>query len=197
MLEEQKLESKKKEIMIRNESLTKEIGRIENSIKRLNELKDKEKEIQKKLNLQKSAREFFHRDKGLAKYLRETSLVLLNRHMIRYFSQFNQNPKYLSVTFNKDYEPTVKTVDGDMNAMQLSGGEIGQLALALRLALIDLLSPTRLMILDEPFGSLDTSHRELLADTLNKVSRQGQLIIVTHIPVDNLQLENKLDLGGY
>jgi DNA repair exonuclease SbcCD ATPase subunit len=66
----------------------------------------------------------------------------------------------------------------------------------MRMALLELLSPVRLMILDEPFGSLDKEHREALGEALNKIGGEGQLIIVTHIPVDSLQLP-QLELGGY
>jgi len=64
------------------------------------------------------------------------------------------------------------------------------------MALLELLSPMRLLMLDEPFGSLDKDHREALGESLNRIAGEGQLLIVTHIPVDSLQLPG-LDLGGY
>jgi DNA repair exonuclease SbcCD ATPase subunit len=114
-----------------------------------------------------------------------------------HFKAFNQNSKYVDVSFDRDYNLLIRTTNGDLNISQLSGGELAQLALSLRVALIDMMSPIRLLILDEPFGSLDEGHREILGDSLNKIASQGQLILVTHVHVESLQLCTKLDLGGY
>ena len=96
-----------------------------------------------------------------------------------------------------EYDLVLRTNDGTLELGQISGGERVQLALALRIALIELISPAPLLIIDEPFGSLDQDHRELLGESLNKIGSLGQLITVTHIPVQSLQLEKRLDLGGY
>jgi len=151
----------------------------------------------KRLNLLRQAREIFHRDKGLAKYLRESYVDSLNVALTAYFKRFNENPRYSDVSFDRDYNITFKTTEGNLDSSQISGGERVQLALALRIALIDLMSPIRLLILDEPFGSLDETHREMLGESLDRISGQGQLIIVTHVPVDSLRLSSRLDLGGY
>jgi len=144
-----------------------------------------------------AAREVFHRDRGLVRYLRESFIRELNAMLTRHFKQFNQNPRYVDVSFDRDYGIVFRTTTGDLKVSQVSGGETAQLALALRIALIDLMSPIPLLILDEPFGSLDEAHRELLGESLSKIAEQGQLILVTHVHVDSLQLQNRLDLGGY
>ena len=149
------------------------------------------------LSLLRQAREIFHRDKGLARYLRESYVEGLNELLTRYFKRFNENPRYRDIVFARDYDITFKTSQGTLKMNQISGGERVQLALAFRLALLDLMSPIRMLILDEPFGSLDENHRELLGDALNMVAREGQLIVVTHVPVQSMQLEGRLDLGGY
>lgn len=149
------------------------------------------------IKLLEQAREVFHTNKGLPKYLREQYITKLSRLLTYYFKKFNQNPRYRDVQFNREYMIEVKTTQGVLSLDQLSGGEKTQLALALRIALIDLLSPIRLLILDEPFGSLDYEHRELLGESLNKIASTGQLILVTHVHVDSLQMPSKLELGGY
>lgn len=151
----------------------------------------------KRLEQLKAAREFFHRDKGIAKYLRESFVQRLNSMLSLNFKRFNQNPKYVDVAFDKEYCIVIRTQSGDLEAAQLSGGELAQLALALRVSLIDLMSPIRLLILDEPFGSLDELHREILGEALNRIAGTGQLILVTHIHTESLQLNNRIDLGGY
>jgi len=175
-------ESKKKEVHTKKEEYLKTV---------------KEKnDAEKKRNLLARAREVFHTDKGLPKYLRDKFLRQLGDLLTYYYTRFNQNPVYKEVSFDKDYSIQLSTTSGALSCDQLSGGEKVQLAIALRIALIEMLSPIRLLILDEPFGSLDRDHRELLGEALNKMGASWQLIVVTHVPVDSLQLEN-LELEGY
>ncbi len=164
--------------------------------KELSELKTKEKELNVELSLLREARDVFHTDKGVVKYLREKYIRQLGILLTEHFCRISQNPKYKDIVFDQDYELEIRGADGGFSVDQLSGGERVQIALALRMALLELLSPVRLLILDEPFGSLDKDHREALGESLNRIAGEGQLLIVTHIPVDSLQLP-ELDLGGY
>lgn len=160
-------------------------------------LKKQRDELLKEINLLKEAADVFHTNKGIVKYLRERYISRLSSLLTYYFKRINQNKKYNEIFFDKDYNIEIKTTEGNLSIDQLSGGEKVQLAIALRIALIDLLSPIRLLILDEPFGSLDREHREILGEALNKLASDGQLILVTHITVDSLNLPERLDLGGY
>jgi exonuclease SbcC len=160
------------------------------------ELKKGRDETEGKLNILSRAREVFHTDRGLPKYLRDKYIHALGALLTQYFKRFNQNPAYKEIFFDKDYKIQVKATSGLLSLEQLSGGERVQLAVALRISLIEMLSPIRLLILDEPFGSLDAEHRELLGETLNKMAAGWQLILVTHVHVDSLQLES-IQLEGY
>jgi len=163
---------------------------------KLMELKGKRDEAEARLHILSRARDVFHTDKGLPKYLRDKYIKTLGATLTGYFRRFNQNPTYKEVCFDKDYRMQVKATHGELAVEQLSGGEKVQLAVALRIALIEMLSPMRILILDEPFGSLDIEHRELLGETLNKMAVEWQLILVTHVHVDSLQLET-MQLEGY
>ncbi|MCX6695783.1 MAG: SMC family ATPase [Candidatus Altiarchaeota archaeon] len=179
------------------EASVKESRDIESKKKEYSELKKSFDNLSKSITLLKAAREVFHRDKGLARYLRERFVGQLNSRITHYFKKFNQKPSYLEVSFDREYNIKFKTTSGVLDLDQISGGERIQLALALRLALIDVMSPVRLLILDEPFGSLDEEHREILGETLSRIAEAGQLILVTHIHVNSLNLSNNLELGGY
>lgn len=181
-----------------------QIEGIQNSINELEikkseflNLKKQGDELMKEINLLKEAMDVFHTNKGIVKYLRERYISRLSSLLTYYFKRINQNKKYNEIFFDKDYDIEIKTTEGNLSIDQLSGGEKVQLAIALRIALIDLLSPIRLLILDEPFGSLDREHREILGEALNKLATDGQLILVTHVTVDSLNLPERLDLGGY
>jgi DNA repair protein SbcC/Rad50 len=164
--------------------------------KEISEYKETDEALKKELGLLREARDIFHTDKGVVKYLREKYIRQLGILLTEHFRRINQNPKYTDIVFDQDYELEIRGSDGGFSVEQLSGGERVQIAIALRMALLELLSPMRLLMLDEPFGSLDKDHREALGESLNRIAGEGQLLIVTHIPVDSLQLP-ELDLGGY
>ncbi|MFH0862218.1 MAG: SMC family ATPase [Candidatus Altiarchaeota archaeon] len=170
---------------------------LEESYNAFSSLRKRFEEGGRHLALLKGARDIFHRDRGIVRYLREGFMTRLNGMLTYHFKRFNENPRYLDALFDRDYNMVIRTTDGELSASQMSGGELAQIALALRIALIDLMSPMRLLILDEPFGSLDERHRELLGESLNRIAVQGQVILVTHVHVESLQLTNRIDLGGY
>lgn|GEM_PF-831347 len=182
---------------LRIEQLKDNIKETEDKRKEFTELKKLESDLKKEIRLLKDARDIFHTNKGIVKYLRERYIMRLSEQMTYYFKRINQNPKYKRIEFDKDYNIEIKTTEGNFAIDQLSGGERVQLAIALRIALIRLISPINLLILDEPFGSLDKEHREILGEALNKIALDGQLILVTHIIVNSLDLPGRLELGGY
>ena len=181
---------------------------IRETLNRIGELKEKRKqylmlqgrvnESKDIMNLFKQARdEIYHPSKGIRRYYRELYVRKLGMLLTYYFKRINNNPKFREISFDEDYKIEIKSTEGLFGLAQLSGGEKAQLAVAFRIALIELLSPVRILMLDEPFGSLDAEHRELMAQALNKVSQDGQLILVTHVSVDCLDLPNKIMLEGY
>ncbi len=182
---------------LRMEHCHNEITGIKNRREEFAGLKKMESDLMKEICLLKDARDIFHTNKGIVRYLRERYILHLSSQITHYFKRINQNPKYREIAFDKEYNMEIKTTDGSLSIDQLSGGERVQLALALRIALIRLISPVNLLILDEPFGSLDREHREVLGEALNKIASDGQLILVTHIVVDSLNLSGRLELDGY
>lgn len=191
------IHSRIRENEIKVEYKKKEIESLESKKREFTDIKAKADALRKETHLLQEALDIFHTNKGIVKYLREKYISQLSTQMSFYFRRINQNPKYREIVFDKDYRMEVMTTDGSFPIDQLSGGEKVQLAIALRIALIRMRSPISLLILDEPFGSLDQEHREVLGEALNKVASDGQLILVTHVNVDSLNLSNRLNLGGY
>ena len=93
--------------------------------------------------------------------------------------------RYRSLRLGADFEPTL--VDEESDRPVLSGGEEDVVALALRLALAELVQDRQghsltLLMLDEAFGALDTERRQSLIDVLTGLrDRYEQVIVVTHI----------------
>lgn len=64
----------------------------------------------------------------------------------------------------------------DKKIYQLSGGEQQRVALA-RI----LLKPSKIVLADEPTGSLDSHNRDIVMEMLHKLQKQGKtIVIVTH-----------------
>jgi exonuclease SbcC len=93
--------------------------------------------------------------------------------------------RYRRLRLGSDFEPTL--VDEESDRPVLSGGEEDVLALALRLALAELVQDRKghsltLLMMDEAFGALDTERRQSLLDVLTGLrDRYEQVIVVTHI----------------
>jgi len=191
-----KSEVERKEFKIKE--IKNKIDELEKRREEFTDLKKNLERAEREMNLFREARdEVFHPNRGIRRYYRELYLRRLSTLLSYYFKRINQNPKYREILFDKDYRILIRSNEGEFDIEQLSGGERVQLALALRISLIELLSPVRLLILDEPFGSLDKEHREILGEALNRIAMDGQLILVTHIRVESLNLPEKLELGGY
>jgi len=193
-----KLKSEMERGEFRIKEIEGKVDEIDKVMKEFTGLKDRMEKAGREMNLFKEARdEVFHPNKGIRRYYRELYMKRLSNLLTYYFRQINQNPRYREIMFDKDYRILIRGNEGEFEIEQLSGGERVQLALALRISLIELLSPVRMMVLDEPFGSLDGEHREILGEALNRIASDGQLILVTHVHVESLNLPKKLELGGY
>ncbi len=96
------------------------------------------------------------------------------------------NSRYCKVSLDKNFAATLFD-DGDIHKPVISGGEEDVLALALRLALSELIQerqgrPMSLLILDEVFGSLDADRRACVMDRLSALKgRFEQILVISHI----------------
>jgi exonuclease SbcC len=94
--------------------------------------------------------------------------------------------RYLQLKLDeRTFRPSI--IDGDTEKRVISGGEEDIVALALRLALSELIQerqgrPMSLLILDEVFGSLDQERRQNLLDRLVAIrDRFQQILVISHI----------------
>lgn len=101
------------------------------------------------------------------------------------------------VQFTADYGITVGDRGRNVDLGQLSGGETDLVALAVRLALAEVVAESRganragFLILDECFSSQDTGRREQVLSALRNLrDSYGQIFMVFHIP----GLEDAADL---
>lgn len=109
------------------------------------------------------------------------------------------NGRYSVLELNKDFEATV--IEDGIAKPVISGGEEDVVALALRLALSELIQerngrPMMLLVLDEVFGSLDVERRQSVLDRLASLKgRFRQILVISHIEEINQVADQALFLS--
>lgn len=185
-----------REITAEKDTLLKEIGMIENSLKRLKELKEELKALEnKRLYLEavyNNADELENTYMRVRADMRARNIGALSILLNEMFGFMYTNNAYSHIELDPEYNLTVYRKDGTpLEPKLLSGGERAIFNLVLRCAIYRLLAlgfggdkPDGLppMILDEPTVFLDRGHvRQLLKliDMMRSIG-VGQIIVVSH-----------------
>lgn len=156
--------------------------------RKLEALKDKEKEKQTVdgfIRLLSKIRTAYGKD-GVQKMIRARARPLLERATRDLFERFNL--AYSDIKIDDDYNIAVLGPSGEQQIDQISGGERVALAIALRLAIAQVLSGrVETIIMDEPTTHLDEERRKELVNILSSFFREGgriipQMLIITHHP---------------
>ncbi len=183
-------------ITAEKDTFLKEIGMIENSLKRLRELKEEQKALEnKRLYLEavyNNADELENTYTRVRADMRARNIGALSILLNEMFSFMYTNNAYSHIELDPEYNLTVYRKDGTpLEPKLLSGGERAIFNLVLRCAIYRLLAlgfggdkPDGLppMILDEPTVFLDRGHvRQLLKliDMMRSIG-VGQIIVVSH-----------------
>jgi exonuclease SbcC len=121
---------------------------------------------------------------GIQKIIRARARPLLEKTTRDLFERFNL--AYSDIKIDDDYNISVIGPSGEQDIDQISGGERVALAIALRLAIAQVLSGRiETVIMDEPTTHLDEERRRELVNILNSFFREGgriipQMLIITH-----------------
>jgi len=96
--------------------------------------------------------------------------------------------RYDAVKIDADYNVTIRDDDRYLPLSEFSGGEVDLVALAMRLALAEVVGERQgvdalgLLVLDECFGSQDRFRRESIRSTLRNLREtRGQIILISHV----------------
>ena len=139
-------------------------------------------------NLEKIRSKIFNRDGPVALRLRSWVLKVLSAKASEYLSMFKIGISKIELTEKaRDVQVTCYGTYGDIDMDSLSGGEKVAVALALRLAIAQMVSLNKLdfIILDEPTIHLDEERRKSLVNIISDFFKEGlgplsQIIIITH-----------------
>ncbi|BAI61494.1 putative DNA double-strand break repair Rad50 ATPase [Methanocella paludicola SANAE] len=98
------------------------------------------------------------------------------------------------IRWTADYDIILIEDGRERTFRQLSGGEQMSAALAVRLAVLKILTSSDIVFLDEPTQNLDESRRERLAQEIMRIKDFKQMIIISHDDTFNASLENVIEI---
>lgn len=98
------------------------------------------------------------------------------------------------VRWTSDYNILLIEEGRERTFRQLSGGEQMSAALAVRLAILKILTSSDVVFLDEPTQNLDEGRRENLAREIMRIKDFRQMIVISHDDTFNASLENVVEI---
>jgi exonuclease SbcC len=160
-----------------------EARKCRNELKTLEAKATEKKLVDGYISVLGKVRDAYGKD-GIQKMIRGRARPLLEKTTRDLFERFNL--AYSGIKIDDDYNISVIGPSGEQDIDQISGGERVALAIALRLAIAQVLSGRiETVIMDEPTTHLDEERRKELVNILNSFFREGgriipQMLIITH-----------------
>jgi exonuclease SbcC len=126
-------------------------------------------------------------------YVIRVFMDIISREATEMYSEI-AGDRRVEIKWTEDYE-IIMIEDGRERAFrQLSGGEQMSAALAVRLAILKVLTGSDLVFLDEPTQNLDENRRLNLAQEITRIKDFRQLVIISHDDTFNSALENIIEI---
>jgi exonuclease SbcC len=104
------------------------------------------------------------------------------------------NDRRVEIRWTPDYDILLIEDGRERSFRQLSGGEQMSAALAVRLAILKILTSSDVVFLDEPTQNLDESRRLNLAQEILRIRGFKQMIVISHDDTFNSNLENVIEI---
>jgi exonuclease SbcC len=161
-------------------------GQLQKLDKEISEMKSylaKMKELESKLENEKHFRDY-------AKFIRETLRDSAQHIVLELIGEISEEANRLycaimddfsqELRWSEDYGIIITESGEEKNFQQLSGGEKMGAALALRLALLKMLSNSDFVFLDEPTQNMDEIRRENLSEQIMNIRGFKQIFVISH-----------------
>ncbi len=160
-----------------------QLKRLEKEIAEMKGYLAKIKELESKFENEKRFREY-------AKFIRETLRDSAQHIVLELIGEISEeaNALYCAIMddfsqelrWSEDYGIIITESGEEKNFHQLSGGEKMGAALALRLALLKMLSNSDFVFLDEPTQNMDEIRRENLSEQIMNIKGFKQIFVISH-----------------
>lgn len=174
----------------RLESIDKEISSIEECLKDMALLREKREAEVNYLAFVERTREII---RMAGPEVIHVYIELISREATEMYCEIAGDRRF-EIKWTPDYD-IVLTEDGREHTFrQLSGGEQMSAALAVRLAVLKILTSSDIVFLDEPTQNLDETRREHLAQEILRIKDFRQMVIISHDDTFNAALENVIEI---
>lgn len=100
----------------------------------------------------------------------------------------------VQIKWTQDYDIVLVEKGRERFFRQLSGGEQMSAALAVRLAILRILTGSDIVFLDEPTQNMDERRRQNLASQIARIRDFRQVIVISHDDTFNANLENVIEI---
>ncbi|MCX8150931.1 MAG: AAA family ATPase [Candidatus Bathyarchaeota archaeon] len=160
-----------------------QVAKLDVELKALEKTAKEKQQVERYISVLNKIRDAYGKE-GIQKLIRARARPVLEKATRDLFERFNL--AYSDVKIDDDYNISVLGPAGEQDIDQISGGERVALAIALRLAIAQVLSgKVESIIMDEPTTHLDEERRKELVNILNSFFREGgriipQMLIITH-----------------
>jgi exonuclease SbcC len=164
------------------------LGRLNSNLEALREEEEAAKgkigELEKRLGRVKVCESLLEKIRGGIESQRELRLKRIADEALRVYETLTDQRVYKAFRINKD-DYTVEVfpahLEGYIPAKRTGGGHQTLIALAVRIALLNVLNQRSLMILDEPTYGVDSENLPQLMNYFSEAAKKiGQTILVTH-----------------
>jgi len=158
------------------EELKKEIEECRKREEMLKKKKEDKKKLERKYRFIKDLREIFRKAiPEITKAYVEAVSVEANRIFCEIMGDYNWELRW-----TEDFGIKAKYMGRDIDFTQMSGGEQICAALAVRLALLKVLSNIGIVFLDEPTQNMDETRRRNFATQLSRIEGFKQIFVISH-----------------
>jgi exonuclease SbcC len=176
--------------MGRLSSIDKELSAIEECLKSMASLKEKRVTEVDYLAFVERAREMI---RMAGPEVIRVYIDLISRGATEMYCEIAGDRRF-EIKWTPDYDIVLIEDGRERTFRQLSGGEQMSAALAVRLAVLKILTSSDVVFLDEPTQNLDESRRERLAQEIMRIKDFRQMVIISHDDTFNASLENVIEI---
>ena len=120
-------------------------------------------------------------------------IELISREATKMYCEI-AGDRRLEIRWTADYDIIMIEDGRERSFKQLSGGEQMSAALAVRLAILKILTNSDVVFLDEPTQNMDERRRNNLAQEITKIKDFRQMVVISHDDTFNANLENVIEI---
>jgi exonuclease SbcC len=174
----------------RLESMDKELLAIEECLKSMAMIKEKREAEVNYMAFVERAREII---RMAGPEVIRVFIELISREATEMYCEIAGDRRF-EIKWTQDYDILLIEEGRERTFRQLSGGEQMSAALAVRLAVLKILTSSDVVFLDEPTQNLDERRREHLAQEIMRIRDFKQMVIISHDDTFNASLENVIEV---